>query len=195
MSRPSVGTLIPLFGSGGGSSGGTTMVGIGHYENTTTIINPSSSVEIGIPQYRRNIDMLIVHANSVFLKRDTDYTIEDSVTISKIGPNDWDAGTIFDFIVITGNSDQGSLFEMLLSPNKYSGTKFNVPELGDITEEIRMKADDSLYAIMVTKFDKPNPGNITTTLLCSALGIHTRVITEFNTIDGYDVKETGGVVS
>jgi hypothetical protein len=89
---------------------------------------------------------------------------------------------------------QYKLFEMLLSPDKYQGVKFDTPNTGDITEEIRLKSNNSLYANFVTQFDTPNSGDITTTLECDALNIHTKTVTEFDTLDGFAIKTSGDIV-
>lgn len=89
---------------------------------------------------------------------------------------------------------QNNLFEMLLTNDRYKDYKFDIPAVGNITEEIRLKSDNSLYASYLTEFDVPNVGDITTTLTCTDLGISNKVITAFNPAVGVDIRETSSEV-
>ena len=88
--------------------------------------------------------------------------------------------------------EQNNLFNLLLTPGRYKVTTFDDPNLGDITETIKLTVDDTTYATLVTEFDTPNQGDITTTLVCADLSINNKVIVEFN-IDG-SITETGSEV-
>jgi hypothetical protein len=88
---------------------------------------------------------------------------------------------------------QNNLFEMLLQVGRYKVTTFNDPTAGDITETIKLTADDSTYATLVTEFDTPTADDITTTLTCADLGISVKVVTVFN-IDGSITETTTEVV-
>jgi hypothetical protein len=91
--------------------------------------------------------------------------------------------------------DQARLLQLILTNDKYKVTQFDTPSAGSITETIRLKEDDSAYATLVTVFDSPTTGDITTTLQCTDLGIHNRVIVEFDTPSAGEIKETSEVVS
>ena len=88
---------------------------------------------------------------------------------------------------------QNNLFNLLLTPGRKKGTKFDTPSQGNITEEIRLVSDNSLYATLITVFDSPTLGDITTTLECTDLNIHNRVITEFDDLTG-EITETSEVM-
>ena len=88
--------------------------------------------------------------------------------------------------------EQNNLFNMLLTNDKYKLTEFDTPSVGSITESIKLKSDDTVYATITTEFDLPAIGNIQTTLVCADLGINNKVVVEFN-IDG-SITETGSEV-
>jgi hypothetical protein len=90
--------------------------------------------------------------------------------------------------------EQNNLFNLLLNNTRYKVTEFDTPSAGDITESIKNKVDDSIYATVITEFDVPTAGDITETLTCADLGIANRVITEFDTPSTGDVTETGSEV-
>jgi hypothetical protein len=86
--------------------------------------------------------------------------------------------------------EQNNLFNLLLTPDKYKLTEFNID--GSITESIKLKSDDSVYATITTEFDTPTAGSITASLVCSDLGISNKVVTVFN-VDG-SITETSSEV-
>ena len=84
------------------------------------------------------------------------------------------------------------LLNMLLTIDKYKVTEFDTPTSGDVTETIKLKSDDSIYATIITEFDTPTSGDITETIVCTDLNINNSVITEFDTPTSGDITETGG---
>lgn len=85
----------------------------------------------------------------------------------------------------------GLAFDSVITlPGYHKTTEFDTPTAGDITESLRLSADNSLFATRVTKFDAPAAGNITVTIQCAALGINNKVVTEFDTPGAGDIKET-----
>ena len=88
--------------------------------------------------------------------------------------------------------EQNNLFNLLLTPDKYKLTEFDTPTVGSITESIKLKSDNTVYATITTEFDTPTAGSITTTLVCAELGINNKVVVEFN-VDG-SITETGSEV-
>lgn len=79
-------------------------------------------------------------------------------------------------------------------PGYYKTTEFDKPSPGDITESLRLSADNSLFATRTTQFDTPAAGNITVIVECPELGIHNRTVTEFDTPTVGDIKETASEV-
>jgi hypothetical protein len=79
-------------------------------------------------------------------------------------------------------------------PGYYKTTEFDKPSPGDITESLRLSADNSLFATRTTQFDTPAAGNITVIVECPELGIHNRIVTEFDTPTVGDIKETASEV-
>lgn len=90
--------------------------------------------------------------------------------------------------------EQNNLFNMLLTPGRYIDDIFDYPNAGDITQEIRVSSDNSLYASLVTEFNSPSTGNITVTLECTDLGIHTKIVTEFNVPSSGRIRTTSSEV-
>lgn len=90
--------------------------------------------------------------------------------------------------------EQSNLFALLLTPGRYKLTKFDYPEEGIITEEIRLTSDNSLYATFTTQFDTPTAGDIQTSLTCTDLGIETVVTTEFDAPEAGQITETCEVI-
>lgn len=90
--------------------------------------------------------------------------------------------------------EQNNLFNLLLTPGRYKVTEFDTPTAGDITETIKLTADDSTIATLVTEFDTPTSGDITTTLTCVSLGLSSKVVVEFDTPTAGDIKESAEVV-
>lgn len=78
-----------LFVSGGGTK---------DYRNTVKIQAPQTVVNIGIPQYEEDRDILIVHANSTFIEEGVDYEVVNSQIVSKKGA--WEENTEFNFMII-----------------------------------------------------------------------------------------------
>ena len=89
--------------------------------------------------------------------------------------------------------EQNNVFNLLLTNDRYKLTEFDTPTVGSITESIKLKSDDSVYATITTEFDTPNQGDITTTLVCADLGLNNKVVTEFDDITG-NITETGSEV-
>ena len=85
--------------------------------------------------------------------------------------------------------------ELIAFPGFYIVTEFDKPTAGDITETMKKTADNSTFLTRVTEFDKPLAGNITVTLECQELGIHNKVVTEFDTPTVDDITETASEVS
>lgn len=73
-------------------------------KNTVCIEETSNTVNIGIPGYNKNTDLLMVYKNTIYLEENTLYTVsDDSLHISN--PNgEWEADTLFNFIVIKCNN-------------------------------------------------------------------------------------------
>jgi len=88
------------------------------------------------------------------------------------------------------SADLNAIFNMFNKVGYYKVTEFDTPTAGDITESIKLTADDSTYATLVTEFDTPTSGDITVTLVCSDLGINRKIVTEFDTPTAGDIKET-----
>ena len=67
---------------------------------------------------------------------------------------------------------------------------FDVPEAGDITEELRTIAGNNLFASRVTNFDKPTEGQIQIRVTCSDLNVDVKQITTFNADGSIDLEST-----
>jgi len=80
----------------------STIVALGYYENTTTLGSSSSSATIGISNYNPSTDLLFTYSNSVYLKKDTDYTVSGTGGTAVVNKpsGTWESGTAFDFVVI-----------------------------------------------------------------------------------------------
>lgn len=92
--------ISDLAGSNSGSgSGGGTLV---QKKNTVIINTQTTEVNIGIPEYDKDTDVLMVFKNSTYLEENEDYTIsEDSTKINSINET-WNTSNIemtFNFIV------------------------------------------------------------------------------------------------
>lgn len=79
-------------------------------------------------------------------------------------------------------------------PGYYKVTEFDTPTAGDITETIKLTADDSTYATRVTEFDTPTSGDITVTITCSEHSLEDRVVIEFDTPTTGNITETASEV-
>lgn len=71
-------------------------------KNTVIVDNSTDIIEIGIPKYDKDRDILFVYVNSTYLQENDDYTVsEDNLTIRSVGKN-WDGSEepqIFNFLV------------------------------------------------------------------------------------------------
>lgn len=104
-------TYLPVCTITGGSLvdnrvavGATTAEGtsvLAYYENSVTSGAGVSAVSIGISSYNPTTDLLLAHCNSVFLKKDADYTVTGTGVTSAINKvtGTW-ASSTFDFLVI-----------------------------------------------------------------------------------------------
>jgi hypothetical protein len=69
------------------------------YKNTVILDSDSNQVLIGIAEFDKDTDSLLVFVNSTYIEVVEDYTIPDNTMIEKV-TGDWDNGTVFNFIVI-----------------------------------------------------------------------------------------------
>jgi hypothetical protein len=69
------------------------------YKNTVTIVENLSTVPIGIAEFDKDNDFLMVFVNSTFAALTSDYTIPNNDNISKVA-GEWNSGTVFNFVII-----------------------------------------------------------------------------------------------
>ncbi len=84
---------------------------IAEYKNTVTLGSESNQVSIGIAEFNKDNDSLLVFEDGSYIEVYTDYTIPSNSIIQKVSGN-WSSGTVFNFIVIkkeifTGGIDGG----------------------------------------------------------------------------------------
>src|SRR5690606_13797653 len=88
-------------------------------EKTVTLSKDSDSVSFGITEYNPADDVLMVYRNSVYMSKDTDYTLGgDGLTIFHINSPEkkWNKDTEFNFVVLKNverdlPSSDGSLLQ------------------------------------------------------------------------------------
>ena len=89
---------IIIDGSAGGAGSYVKSV-----KNTTYLTTKSNEVNIGIPDYKKDRDILFVYLNSVYLEEYEDYYVSsDSTKIISMSSSDWDASDerfVFNFVV------------------------------------------------------------------------------------------------
>ncbi len=73
---------------------------IGYYENTEILVSDTNEVNINIPEYNKEDDLLLVHINSVFIKKGTDYEIIGNESVRRLDLDAWEEESIMDFLVI-----------------------------------------------------------------------------------------------
>ena len=76
----------------------------------------------------------------------------------------------------------------------YKQTEFDTPTSGNITESIKLTADNSVFATKITRFNTPTSGDITETVVIASEGINVRKITKFDTPVVGNIKESYEVI-
>lgn len=92
----------------GNTNGGT--ASIEFKKNSVTISAPSNKIAIGINGYNKDIDLLMVYKNTIYLEENVMYNISsDSLYITNPNGNWNESGTtLFNFIVIKGGTGGSS---------------------------------------------------------------------------------------
>lgn len=86
------------------SIAGSNQVGTSSFKylkSNITLIENTGEVSIGISDYNKTTDLLLVYKNSVYIENSIDYNISsDSLKITSISPEVWMSGTQFNFICL-----------------------------------------------------------------------------------------------
>lgn len=72
-------------------------------KNTVTIEEATNKVAIGIVDFNKNTDLLLVYKNTVYLEENMMYTISSDSSYINNPNGNWDANSLFNFIVIKNN--------------------------------------------------------------------------------------------
>ncbi|TBL76250.1 peptidase G2 autoproteolytic cleavage domain-containing protein [Paenibacillus thalictri] len=145
--------------------------------NTVDVSASSSSASIGISDFNKDNDTLMVYVNSVYIEQNVDYTVSnDSLQIFKVTGN-WDVGTHINFVVLKNVAttvtmidpsqiQDGSIQDSKLHANNKIGQLSNltttaksnvVSAINELRSDLNAKQDD-LGFIPEDAANKAQPG-------------------------------------
>lgn len=91
-----------IAGSGSGTSS------LRFLKSNTTLSTNSNEVSIGISEYNKTRDLLLVYKNSVYIENGIDYTVSsDSLKIVATNSETWSSGSTFNFICLANVPELG----------------------------------------------------------------------------------------
>ena len=132
--------LIDLINSGVGSGVGTII----QFKNKVIINNDTNTINIGIPEYNKLKDILLVFQNGMYIHQDADFTVNNSNQIIKSSGN-WEKDTIFEFIVIASVSGNSDVFLtnaytkiFVATSNNTSVIPIGIPEYNKFTDVLEV---------------------------------------------------------
>ena len=101
--------------------------------NTTLSIN-SNEVSIGISEYNKTRDLLLVYKNSVYIENGIDYTVSsDSLKIVATNSETWSSGSTFNFICLANVPE---LTEYSIDGKKISLNSISLDKLDSSLQDI-----------------------------------------------------------
>ena len=110
------------------------------YKNKVIISADTNTVGIGIAEFNKTKDILLVFQNGMYIHQDADFTINDSNQIIKSSGN-WLKDTIFEFTVVmsvNGNPDAYSVNSITklftATSNNTSVIQIGIPEYNKFTD-------------------------------------------------------------
>lgn len=117
-------------------------------KNSVVIPNAIDRVAIGIQGYNKKTDLLMVYKNTIYLEEDRMYSISEDSQYIIIPNGNWEANTLFNFIVIknssSGNNGNNNI------PNSGNGN-FEIVD-GSITEaKLDQNVKNKLNEVTVLK--------------------------------------------
>lgn len=123
-------------------------------KNTVTVEEATNKVAIGISDYNKDSDLLMVYKNTVYLEDTIMYTVSSDNAYINNPNGTWDANSLFNFIVIkitsslpnSGNSDyqipDSSITEAKLDQN----VRAKLNKISTLEETVRYKSDSIVEA-------------------------------------------------
>ena len=69
-------------------------------KSNTTLASESRSVSIGISEFVKERDLLMVYKDNIYLENNINYTIGSDGRINIYGATSWAKGSVFNFVVI-----------------------------------------------------------------------------------------------